>query len=184
MVILFQKAELPLSNALQVAVAVHAVESCSGTEHPNSSLYTLNSFDGRTSGYDLKDATEILCAMRANHGIGRELYLWRHFPIDTLFAVTYSISFASIWLYLLRQYQASGGFLSYLFVIPLLGGLFDIGENFAVRSLVEGKIPPELSSVGMASFFTVTKFYLVGGSGLIIIFLLGWFLGVGALRKA
>ena len=188
MLVLFLEAEMPLSNALQVAVALHRIEDCAGTTPKGLSASSppyLRSFDERVDGYSDVDVVKtILCGMQSDNNRGKDIYVTRHFPIDVFFAVTYSIAFAAIWLFLLQAYQLTDSALRYVAVIPLLAGVFDIAEDLGVLALVERGLSPYPSVVSAASWFTVIKFYLFVSSALIIFSFLLWFLVSGALKKS
>jgi hypothetical protein len=190
MLTLILAAEIPMASALQVAVAL---EKAGKPAPPFPQCATaglaersspLTSFDGRDCGYTVPEALQILCAMEADGGAGKDAYLNRHFPLDVLFPLLYGPAIAALYLYLLHAYGWHKSLLRYLTLLPLLGGLLDLAENLVVRTLVAAGPPPDPARVEIASMITVAKYALVNFSFLVTFAFLLWFLIRGSLRPS
>jgi hypothetical protein len=171
-------AETPLGAAMQVAVEL---QKASPKQAPRGSCAAalkgadarvdkpLLSFDGRWSGYGKAEATTILCAMNAKwgdarQGIGKEVYLTRHFPYDMVFPLLYGPALAGLYLYLLTGLGARARWPKYLALVPIAGAALDIAENLVVRTLVLAGLPPDETLVRIASALTVSKCVLFAAS--------------------
>ena len=169
---LIMTAEIPLGSALNAVVVLHQAgqkldwdDTCEKAKFSQYSLdRPLNSFDGRPDGYDRDEAEQILCAMQARSGAGREVYLQKHFPRDMAFAALYGPALAALWLFLLAGFGWQHSFLKYLVFVPLVGAGLDLTENLFVHSLVSGSPPGDASIIPIASLITAAKWHAVAGS--------------------
>lgn len=188
MLMLVVWADLPMVSALQVAAALQEATP----ERPLSSRCPplallggekpVHGFDGRKSGYGYREAETILCAMEANNGFGRRMYLERHFPSDMVFPVLYGLTLAAMFLFLLGHYGWATRRIHYFVLAPLAAAGLDIMENIAVRALVLSGPPPDASLVQIASALTTAKYGLVLTSFSVILGMLVWYLVVQSLR--
>jgi len=189
MLVLILHAGLPMLTALDVAVALQKADPGRPLPHGcNSAMLTsaeqpLGSFDGRTWGYGYAQAQTILCAMEANGGEGKRMYLDRHFPLDIVFPLLYGPALAMLFLYLVGYYGWRGRALRYFALVPIAAALFDLAENTAVRLLVLAGPPPDAGLVTIASTLTVIKSALGWLSLIVTLGLLLWYLVTRSLSR-
>jgi len=187
---LMQFAERELFADLQVASARQAAQPSTrppkGCENLTLSDPSgpLESFDPRSLGYSAEDALKIICAMEANDGAGERSYLHRHFPLDMIFLFLYGPALAVLWLFLMRSFGWHATPAKYFFIMPIFASVFDMAENFAVKSLVSAGPPVDPFHVQLASTFTQIKFVFVAVSLVPTFVLLLWFLITRSLKAS
>ncbi|MCV2402262.1 hypothetical protein OFY17_05100 [Marinomonas sp. C2222] len=111
-------------------------------------------FDSLPSGYSFNYAYELLDSLGVD---GRNVYLTTQLPLDFiypgLFSITYSLML--IWLY---SKTLSRSFKAYYFaLVPFLAGVFDYIENIFIIRMINSFPDLQLSTVKLASIFTVLK---------------------------
>jgi hypothetical protein len=190
MLALMQIAERKLFADLQVAAALQAAQPSTRAPKGCENLTlsdpsgALESFDPRPLGYGAEDALKIICAMEANDGAGKRSYLDRHFPLDMIFLLLYGPALAVLWLFLMRSFGWHATPAKYFFIMPILASVFDMAENFAVRSLVSAGPPVGSFHVQLASTFTQVKFVFVAVSLVPTFALLLWYLFARSLKAS
>lgn len=174
---LIMQAEIPLSGALQAAVAgerarlgADDARACGAAVGASRSALAchqgpLASFDGRAGGYGEAEARLILAAMALNGEAGKRAYLERHWPLDMAFPFFYGPAIAVIWLYLVGAWGLPRAF-GVLALAPLVAGGLDLAENLSVRALVEAGAAATIADIEQASTLTVWKYrsLLVGAA--------------------
>jgi hypothetical protein len=136
----------------------------------------LTALDGRNAGYNYDEVETVLCAMEANKGLGRRMYLERHFPVDMIFPLLYGPTIAATFLFVIEQFGWHSKKLKMAALVPLAGALFDIAENLFVRALIVAGPPPNAEWAAIASALTVSKYALVLPSIAVALGLLVWYL--------
>jgi hypothetical protein len=106
-----------------------------------------------------------LYAMAEAYGpAGRAAYVRARWSFDVVWPLVYTAFLATVLSWLLRKAEVERGLLSYANLSPLLGALFDFGENSAT-SLVMARYPaPTPLAATVAPFLTLLKWVFVNGS--------------------
>jgi hypothetical protein len=190
MFILILHAECPLQAALQRVVVLQQARQdaklspvCQGVDFRGYSLdRPMNSFDGRPDGYDRDEAGRILCAMHADSRAAGDIYLWRHFPLDMIYAGFFGLTFAALWLFLVGAFGWQRSGLQYLALLPILGGLLDWTENLSVLFLVWHGPPGNETIISFASIITQAKWWVDRVSAIAVLGLLAAYLVRHSLR--
>lgn len=133
----------------------------------------LELFDVRLTGYSSDYALQLLNALGAE---GRHVYLTQQIPLDMIYSLLFAISYSLVTAYLLHKLTWFESPAFYLVLLPVVGGLLDCCENFAVVAMLNQF--PELSTptATLASTLTRAKFLFSIPALLSIILLLIIFL--------
>ena len=128
--------------------------------------------DARAGGYDAEAVARYFTAL-GPQGVAK--YAGPLQALDTVFPALLVVTLALI---LLRTSRYWPHWSKLLFLLAPAGyGVMDYAENMLISDLLMGwQTPPDTATVDLASRFTVTKYVLLGATGLI------W-LGLMALRK-
>lgn len=84
-------------------------------------------------GYDAQYAKELLAAAG---GKGRELYLYRFIPLDTVFPIVYSIAYSSLLTYLFKKGFSAQNRIHKLAIAPFFIGICDYIENLGILAML------------------------------------------------
>lgn len=110
----------------------------------------IESLDVRMSGYTLAD---VLAAMEGYGEVGRGRYALISFTLDTLFPICY-VSFYAGAIYRFAPHER----LKLLAYLPLIGGVFDLGENAQIITMLLQYPDISLMQAEWANRFTLIKF--------------------------
>lgn len=110
----------------------------------------IERLDMRMGGYTL---AEVLAAMEGYGEVGRPRYATISFTLDTIFPICY-VSFYAGAIYRFVPHEQ----LRVLAYVPLMGGVFDLGENAQIIAMLMQYPDISMTQVEWASRFTVIKF--------------------------
>lgn len=133
----------------------------------------LELFDVRLTGYSPDYALQLLNALGTE---GRYTYLTKQIPLDMIYSLLFAISYSLVTAYLLHKLTWFEGPAFYLVLLPLIGGLLDCCENFAVVAMLNQFPDLSTTTATFASYLTRSKFLFSIPALLSIILLLVIFL--------
>lgn len=111
-------------------------------------------FDMSPFGYSFDHANQLLSQLGAE---GRNLYLSLQLPADFIYPGLFAISYALIFVWLLKKLVQPSSKLFYAAFIPVLAGLFDYLENIFIIKMINSFPNLDSSMVTIASTFTLLK---------------------------
>jgi len=111
-------------------------------------------FDLSPSGYSFDYANELLQALGSE---GRNMYLYTQLPLDFIYPGLFSITYSLLLVWLFRKSFSDDSKIYYLFLVPLLAGVFDYFENIFIIKMINSFSTLQESTVQIASIFTVLK---------------------------
>lgn len=126
----------------------------------------IESLDVRTDGYDYVEA---MAALEAFGEAGRARYAWISPTLDTLFPICYVSFYAGV-LYRFAPHEK----LRALAYLPLCGGVFDLGENIQIVTMLLQYPDISIAQVEWANRFTLTKFAFARSSLVLGLIVLIW----------
>lgn len=135
-----------LAYVLMVAFTLPRLQSLAGG---------LELFDVRLIGYSPDYALQLLNALGVE---GRYVYLTQQIPLDMIYSLLFAISYSLVTAYLLYKLTWFDSFAFYLVLLPLVGGLLDCCENFAVVAMLNQFPDLSTTTATLASYLTRTKF--------------------------
>ena len=110
----------------------------------------IESLDVRTGGYSYAD---VMAAMEGYGEAGRTRYAWISPTLDTLFPLCYVSLYAGVlWRFAPHERLKAMAYL------PVIGGVFDLGENAQVVTMLLQYPDITVAQVEWANRFTLTKF--------------------------
>lgn len=110
----------------------------------------VESLDVRLDGYS---HAEVMAALEGYGADGRWRYIWISLILDTIFPLLYCSLYAGL-IYRFAPREA----LKPLAYLPLIGGLFDLGENVQIVTMLAQFPEISVTQVEWANRFTLTKF--------------------------
>ena len=113
------------------------------------------------SGYGY---AEVMAAMEQYGDDGRRAYLWASATLDTLFPIVVCSLLAGL-IFRLRPSER----LAVLALVPIVGGVLDLGENVQVMAMLVGYPNISEAQVAAASAFTQLKWLALNASFLLVI---------------
>lgn len=111
-------------------------------------------FDMSPTGYSYKQAIELLTSLGSD---GRNAYLSVQLPLDFIYPGMFSVSYALLITWTLKQYLPKDSKLFFIAFIPLLAGGFDYLENISIIAMLESFPNISENLVSSASAFTIVK---------------------------
>ena len=111
---------------------------------------------------------EVMAAMEQYGDAGRRVYLWASASLDTLFPIVACSLLAGL-IFRLRSSER----LTVLALVPIAGGVLDLGENVQVMAMLVGYPDISEAQVASASTFTQLKWLAFNASFLLVIALGG-----------
>jgi len=111
-------------------------------------------FDMSPTGYSYAQAVELLQALGIE---GRKAYLSIQIPIDFVYPAMFSVSYALLITWILKQGIPTGSRLFSLAFIPVLAGLFDYLENASIIAMLTSFPDVSENVVTISSSFTIAK---------------------------
>ena len=111
-------------------------------------------FDMSPMGYSYNQAIELLISLGVD---GRNSYLFVQLPLDFIYPGLFSVSYALLITWMLKQYLPKHSKLFLIAFVPFLAGGFDYLENISIITML--KRFPNISEnlVSSASLFTIAK---------------------------
>ena len=111
-------------------------------------------FDMSPMGYSYIQAIELLTSLGID---GRNAYLSVQLPLDFIYPGMFSVSYALLITWILKQYLPKDSKLFFIAFVPLLAGGFDYLENIGIIAMLNSF--PDISEnlVSSASAFTIVK---------------------------
>jgi hypothetical protein len=120
-------------------------------------------------GYSVAEVSQYLVDLGEE---GRLNYYNNFYPVDLFYPIAYAVFYFSVLVFLLKLLSVDKGKLNLLLFLPILGLIFDWGENLFIRSFIND-FPVIVSfKCQISALFTVAKFLSVYGALLSIILLL------------
>jgi len=108
---------------------------------------------------------------------GRAFALTHIVPLDLILPAVYTLAYALVITWLLRQWLPAGSRWHRLNVVPVIGGICDYCENFGIIAMILAW-PQELH--GVASFTMAAGFFKFASTGLAFAIILGALIGWAA----
>ncbi|NET35051.1 MAG: hypothetical protein F6K19_23985 [Cyanothece sp. SIO1E1] len=94
---------------------------------------------------------------------------------DLIYPLVYGFAFALLIAFLWKKQGWEKGLLKWAILFPLIGMLFDYGENFSVVNLINQYPNPNIGTAQIASYFSLGKWSFVFASlAAVIIGLVAW----------
>ena len=111
-------------------------------------------FDMSPMGYSYIQAIELLTSLGIE---GRNAYLSVQLPLDFIYPGMFSVSYALLITWMLKQYLPKDSKLFFIAFVPFLAGGFDYLENISIIVMLDSF--PDISEnlVSSASAFTIVK---------------------------
>ncbi|NRB41484.1 MAG: hypothetical protein HRU20_23935 [Pseudomonadales bacterium] len=111
-------------------------------------------FDMSPMGYSYIQAIELLTSLGVD---GRNAYLSVQLPLDFIYPGMFSVSYALLITWMLKQYLPKDSKLFFIAFVPFLAGGFDYLENISIIAMLVSF--PDISEnlVSSASVFTIVK---------------------------
>ncbi|MEN7982466.1 MAG: hypothetical protein ABFQ65_03380 [Nanoarchaeota archaeon] len=123
-------------------------------------------------GYGVEYAKELLTTT-SNEGL--QYYLYNFFTLDMFFIVVYSISYALLLSLLFKKAFSPKNKIQKLVILPILGGIIDILENFSIVLMIF--ILPVFSTklALLSSILSLFKWGIIYiGMALTLLGIIGW----------
>lgn len=114
----------------------------------------LKLLDMMPAGYDSDYVNKLFDALGDN---GRTVYLYHQIPIDMIYPFLFGISYSLLLAYFLNNLNKLKGAFFYLYLLPLIAGLFDYLENFGIITMLIGYPNNSLNLIKITNSFTVIK---------------------------
>lgn len=111
-------------------------------------------FDMSPMGYSYNQAIELLTSLGVD---GRSLYLFVQLPLDFIYPGMFSVSYALLITWMLKQYLAIDSRFFLIAFIPFLAGGSDYLENISIIIMLESFPNISENLVSTASAFTIAK---------------------------
>ncbi|WP_111979983.1 hypothetical protein [Algibacillus agarilyticus] len=111
-------------------------------------------FDLSPSGYAYNYANELLHTLGAD---GRNLYLSIQLPLDFIYPGLFSVTYSLMLVWLCKKLLIKNTKIYYLALVPFLAGIFDYVENIYIIKMINSFPDLQVSTVKIASLFTVLK---------------------------
>lgn len=111
-------------------------------------------FDLSPFGYSYEHAHQLLNQLG---GEGRDLYLSLQLPADFIYPGLFAITYALIFVWLLKKLIQPSSKLFYGALVPIFAGLFDYLENIFIIKMINSYPNLDSSMVSIASTFTLLK---------------------------
>ncbi|NRB52576.1 MAG: hypothetical protein HRU41_33250 [Saprospiraceae bacterium] len=94
---------------------------------------------------------------------------------DMIYPLVYGFAFALLIAFLWKQLGWQNGLLKWVILFPLIGMIFDYGENFSVVSLINQHPNPSAGTAQIAAYFSLSKWSFAFSSvAAVLIGLLAW----------
>ncbi len=135
----------------------------------------VESLDVRMDGYD---HAEVMAALQGYGAEGRARYIWISLILDTIFPIAYCSFYAGL-IYRFAPMER----LKLLAYLPLFGGIFDLGENLQIVTMLAQFPDISVAQAEWANRFTLTKFAISRTSMVLAALALCFALGKWALDK-
>jgi len=123
----------------------------------------MNLLDMIPFGYDLAYVNDLFSALGEQ---GRHTYLTNQLPIDMVYPLLFALTYSMLLAYFLKKINNLSIPLAYVCILPIIAGLADYFENFAIIGLLRSY--PELSEIAVA---TTATFSIIKSVATIITFL-------------
>ena len=105
----------------------------------------------------------------------RAFYKSIELGVDLVYPLIYGFAFALLIAFLWRKIGWDKGLLKWAILFPLIGMIFDYGENFSIVSLINQYPTPVASTAQTAAYFSLGKWsFVFAGMAAVIIGLLTW----------
>ncbi len=111
-------------------------------------------FDMSPMGYSYIQAIELLTSLGFD---GRNSYLFVQLPIDFIYPGMFSVSYALLITWILKQYLPKDSKLFFIAFVPLFAGGFDYLENICIIAMLNSFPDISANLVNTASAFTIAK---------------------------
>jgi hypothetical protein len=111
-------------------------------------------FDMMPTGYDVAYAELVLDNLGAE---GRDYYLWRQIPLDTIYPFLFAAAFFTLSNWLAQKLSSFATALRLIAYLPVLASLFDYLENVLIVAILKGYPPASSTLVGWASWASIAK---------------------------
>jgi len=111
-------------------------------------------FDLSPSGYSFNYANELLTILGAE---GRDLYLYTQLPLDFIYPGLFSVTYSLLLIWLFGKTFNVNSKIYYFALIPFFAGIFDYVENIFIIKMINSFPDLEVTTVKIASIFTVLK---------------------------
>ena len=111
-------------------------------------------FDMSPMGYSYIQAIELLTSLGLD---GRNSYLFVQLPIDFIYPGMFSVSYALLITWILKQYLPKDSKLFFIAFVPLFAGGFDYLENICIIAMLNSFPDISANLVNTASAFTIAK---------------------------
>lgn len=122
--------------------------------------------------YSAEYAQEIITKMSEP---ARAFYKSIELGADLVYPLIYGFAFALLIAFLWKKLGWDQGLLKWVILFPLLGMIFDYGENLSIVSLINQYPNPAAGTAQTAAYFSLAKWsFAFAGLAAIIIGLLGW----------
>jgi hypothetical protein len=114
----------------------------------------LKTLDMLPAGYDLE---YIHLLMNSLGETGRQFYLNRQLPADTIYPALFGIGYCLLMAYLLNKRKLLRTPYHYLCLLPILAALADYAENLSILSMLRNYPNISDSTAQLSSIFSVIK---------------------------
>ena len=111
-------------------------------------------FDMSPMGYSYVQAIELLTSLGID---GRNAYLSVQLPLDFIYPGMFSVSYALLITWILKQYLPKDSKLFFIVLVPFLAGGFDYLENISIIAMLDSFPNISENLVNCASVFTIIK---------------------------
>lgn len=111
-------------------------------------------FDMMPMGYDSAYALLLLDKLGEE---GRHAYLYNQLPVDMIYPFLFGITYCILTAWFLNKLNILKEEVSYLCILPVLGGLFDYLENFSIINMLLTYPFLTDTAIQTGTFFTVFK---------------------------
>ncbi|MGY5453056.1 hypothetical protein ACVFI8_19265 [Agarivorans sp. MS3-6] len=137
-----------LTMSVYISMLVYSIPAVSAYS-PGMALFDLS-----PSGYSYTYANDLLSSLGEE---GRHLYLSVQLPLDFIYPGLFSITYSLLLVWIIGKTQAENSKIRYFALVPFMAGVFDYLENIFIIKMISSFPDLQVSSVKIASAFTLLK---------------------------